>query len=139
MPVLLRSQDLWARKYAQERPFPIAITWEVIERHNLEDASGIKHVNPKAVSAAELIDNDFANYCHAFQRVGKEYGIALKHNYFSRLDMLSYANVARGTEIPHTLLMGPWDEEAIKFLFWLVMGGARIDWLSSTSGEVLLL
>lgn len=48
-------------------------------------------------------------------------------------------DVASGVEIPESLLHGPWDEAKIKFLFWIVkLGGATIDWLNSTSGEVAL-
>jgi len=48
-------------------------------------------------------------------------------------------DVADGVEIPTSLLLGPWDEAKIKHLFWLVKsGGATIDWLNSTSGEVAL-
>ncbi|RAL65989.1 hypothetical protein DID88_005650 [Monilinia fructigena] len=51
----------------------------------------------------------------------------------------TYVNLPRDTEIPHKLLMGPWNEEAVRFLFWLVMGGVRIDWLTSTSGEAAII
>jgi len=39
-------------------------------------------------------------------------------------------------EIPESLLLGPWSEEQIKLLFWLVKSGVRVDWRDSTSGEV---
>ena len=142
--MLLQGQDLWVQKHALERPFSLALG--TIAFHHRDDIEGI---DPKTASAAELLDNDFAKYCNAFQRMD----VSSITDASETLDLISssveqreqifdlgsqnYANVARGTEIPHTLLMGPWDEEAVKFLFWLVMGGARIDWLASTSGEVL--
>ena len=100
--------------------------------------SGIEIVDPKTVSAAELLDNDFAAYHYVFERMDRESNLNVKAQHLARLNRPpTYVNVARSTEIPHTLLMGPWDEEAVKFLFWLVIGGACIDSLTSTSGEVL--
>lgn len=144
--MLLQGQDLWVQKYALERPFPLALG--MMAFHHGDDLEGI---DPKNASAAELLDNDFAKYCNAFQRLDISHttgasepldltlsSLVEKREHIFDLGIRNYANVARGTEIPHTLLMGPWDEEAVKFLFWLVMGGARIDWLASTSGEVLL-
>lgn len=49
---------------------------------------------------------------------------------------ISYADVGPGVEIPRSLLVGPWDEEMTKRLYWLVKNNAQIDWISSTSGEV---
>jgi hypothetical protein len=45
-------------------------------------------------------------------------------------------DLAKGTEIPHSLLLGPWTEEMIRHLYWLVKSGATLNWLTSTSGEV---
>jgi hypothetical protein len=45
-------------------------------------------------------------------------------------------DLAEGVEIPSSLLLGPWTEDNIKLLFWLIRAGARIDWVNSTSGEV---
>lgn len=134
------------QKYALERPFPLALGMVAFDHgENLEG------IDPKNASSAELLDNDFAKYCNAFRRMDVSYttgapetvdstlpGLVERREQIFDLGIRNHANVARGTEIPHTLLMGPWDEEAVKFLFWLVMGGARIDWLASTSGEVLL-
>ncbi|TGO28531.1 hypothetical protein BPAE_0026g00210 [Botrytis paeoniae] len=146
LSMLLQGQDLWVQKYALERPFPLALG--MIAIHHRDDIEGI---DPKNASAAELLDNDFAKYCNAFQRMDVSHttdaseimdfmsSLVEKREQIFDLGIRNYANVARGTEIPHTLLMGPWDEEAVKFLFWLVMGGARIDWLASTSGEAAII
>jgi hypothetical protein len=40
------------------------------------------------------------------------------------------------TEIPESLLRGPWSPDMIKYLFWLTRAGARIDYSASTNGEV---
>lgn len=143
--MLLRGRDLWVRKYAQERPFPKSNTqgmWDEHYRYEIE--TDMEDVDPKTASATELLNNDFAKYRYAFERMDRtsdlftagisNLNLAVEH--LKRLNVPTYVNVAKGTEIPHTLLMGPWNEEAIRFLFWLVMGGARIDWLTSTSGEV---
>jgi hypothetical protein len=45
-------------------------------------------------------------------------------------------DVARGTEIPNSLLLGPWTEESIRYLFWVTKSGAQVDFIKSTSGEV---
>jgi hypothetical protein len=49
------------------------------------------------------------------------------------------ADVETGVEIPESLLLGPWTEDQLKELFWLVKGGARINWRTSTGGEVFIL
>lgn len=49
----------------------------------------------------------------------------------------SPSEIAYGVEIPISLLSGPWTDDMIKHLFWLVRSGARIDWVQSTLGEVL--
>ncbi|TGO48132.1 hypothetical protein BCON_0250g00050 [Botryotinia convoluta] len=147
LPMLLQGQDLWIQKNALERPFPLALG--MIAFHHRDDIEGI---DPKNASAAELLDNDFAKYCNAFQRMDVSHttgasetmdltlsSLVEKREQIFDLGIRNYANVSRGTEIPYTLLMGPWDEEAVKFLFWLVMGGARIDWLASTSGEAAII
>ena len=47
-------------------------------------------------------------------------------------------DLAAGTEIPHSLLLGPWTEGMIQYLYWLIKSGATLDWIASTSGEVPL-
>jgi hypothetical protein len=49
----------------------------------------------------------------------------------------TYIGVSDGTEIPHTLLLGPWTEESTRHLFWMVkFGGAELEWVTSAIGEV---
>lgn len=141
LPVLIRSQDLWVRKYAQGRPFPTTIIQRLWSEPFGSDIrkSGIKDVDPKTVSAVRLFDNDFAKFCYIFRRAEQTPDFNMKIQHLSGSKIHDYVNMATGTEIPNTLLIGPWDEEAIKFLYWLVMGGARIDWLTSTSGEAAII
>ena len=40
------------------------------------------------------------------------------------------------TEIPESLLKGPWSPDMVEYLFWLTRAGARIDYSASTNGEV---
>ena len=47
-------------------------------------------------------------------------------------------DIHEDVEIPISLLLGPWTEDMISHLFWLVKSGARIGWLNSTTGEVNL-
>ncbi|TGO88703.1 hypothetical protein BPOR_0146g00060 [Botrytis porri] len=146
LPILLQGQDLWVQKNALERPFQLALGMAAF--HHGDNIEGI---DPKNASAAELLDDDFAKYCNAFQRMDISHtadapetmdlmsSLGEKREQIFDLGIRNYANIAKGTEIPHTLLMGPWNEEAVKYLFWLVMGGARIDWLASTSGEAAII
>ncbi|QSZ36590.1 hypothetical protein DSL72_006470 [Monilinia vaccinii-corymbosi] len=140
LPVLLRGRDLWVRKYSQERPFPITITQEMWHQNYRDDIeTGIEDVDPKTVSAAELLDNDFAKYRYVFERIKGDSDMYEVVQHVRNLDIPNYVNLSRDTEIPYTLLMGPWDEEAVRFLFWLAMGGVRIDWSTSTSGEAAVI
>lgn len=40
------------------------------------------------------------------------------------------------TEIPESLLRGPWSPDMVMYLFWLTRAGVSIDYSASTSGEV---
>ncbi|KFY43268.1 hypothetical protein V495_04041 [Pseudogymnoascus sp. VKM F-4514 (FW-929)] len=40
------------------------------------------------------------------------------------------------TEMPESLLRGPWSPDMVMYLFWLIRAGARIDYSASTNGEV---
>ncbi|KFY69845.1 hypothetical protein V499_09693 [Pseudogymnoascus sp. VKM F-103] len=40
------------------------------------------------------------------------------------------------TEIPESLLRGPWSPDMVMYLFWLTRAGATIDYSASTNGEV---
>ncbi|KAG9236068.1 hypothetical protein BJ875DRAFT_457351 [Amylocarpus encephaloides] len=45
-------------------------------------------------------------------------------------------DIERAVEVADSLLSGPWNEDQIKLLYWIVKSGAQIDWLKSTCGEV---
>ena len=81
------------------------------------------------LSAQEFFENDFKEFStFAKLRDGPEiwqnctWGVTF--------------DVAKDVEIPITLLLGPWTEESIRYLFWVTKSGAGVDFITSTSGEV---
>jgi hypothetical protein len=57
----------------------------------------------------------------------------------SHFEWSAASDLAAGVEIPSSLLLGPsWTDEMIRYLFWLVKSGARVEWFTSISGEVKL-
>lgn len=40
------------------------------------------------------------------------------------------------TELPESLLRGPWSPDMVMYLFWLIRAGASINYSESTNGEV---
>ena len=47
-----------------------------------------------------------------------------------------YCCLAKGVELPHSILRGPWGEEEIRYLFWVMDAGGELNWTTSTTGEV---
>jgi hypothetical protein len=89
------------------------------------------------VSAARIFDISFGQYLETMKTAKEEDSAELLNvNLQLRGLWWVHLDVAEGTQIPISLLMGPWDEDALKYLFWFVNAGAQIDWVSSTSGEV---
>ena len=72
---------------------------------------------------------DFAGFCDFTEEID---GPSVWHtcNWDRNTD------VSDGLEIPISLLSGPWSEDMIRYLFWVVKSGAQIDWINSTIGEV---
>jgi hypothetical protein len=84
------------------------------------------------LNAIEYFNNDFTSFSEFVQERDGSWT-------WEHCTWHTNKDVADGVEIPTSLLLGPWDEAKIKHLFWLVKsGGATIDWLNSTSGEVAL-
>jgi hypothetical protein len=81
------------------------------------------------MTAVEYFNNDFASFSEFMQE--RDGGYIWESSSWS-----VNKDVHQDTEIPSSLLLGPWTENNIKLLFWAVKSGARIDWLKSTSGEV---
>jgi hypothetical protein len=80
------------------------------------------------MTAVEYFNNDFAGFSEFMQERDGGY-------IWESCSWSVNKDVHRDTEIPSSLLLGPWTENNIKLLFWAVKSGARIDWLNSTSGE----
>ncbi|PQE24429.1 Actin cortical patch protein [Rutstroemia sp. NJR-2017a BBW] len=128
LPVVLRSKDIWRE------------SWEDVWGNGEND----ENYRYNVVSAVRILDNSYAKYLEviktAKEEASKEEASAEVLNDSLQLRGLIYVylDVAEGTQIPTSLLMGPWDEDALKYLFWFVSAGAQIDWVSSTSGETLI-
>ncbi|KAM3075877.1 magnesium ion transporter [Clarireedia jacksonii] len=137
LPVVLRSKDIWKEKYAPNRAVE-SVTTQWLDK--LDDSvSEDEGVRSDIVSAACILDNNFAEYSEFMKKAKEESSMELLNiNLYHRPFLLLSLDVAEGTQIPISLLMGPWDEDALKYLFWFVQAGAKIDWVSSTSGEAAL-
>ena len=46
-----------------------------------------------------------------------------------------YHCLAKGVELPHSILCRPWTEETIQYLFWVMNAGGTLNWTTSTTGE----
>lgn len=53
-----------------------------------------------------------------------------------KIDFGIQQDVDEGTEIPESLLSGPWDKEKVRYLFWFLKSGAKLNWHTSVTGEV---
>jgi hypothetical protein len=84
----------------------------------------------RQLTPAMYFEDDFTVFSSYVQRQHTTENMTLQWD--------TYVDVAKDLEIPQSLLLGPWNEEKTRFLYWLVKGGARFDWLNSTSGEVWL-
>jgi hypothetical protein len=80
-------------------------------------------------SPAKYFEEDFMAFSNYVERQ-----IENRTSVFYKWD--TYIDFAGGVEIPRSLLLGPWTEEMIRHLYWMVKGGAQLNWLTSTSGEV---
>ncbi|KAI1007845.1 hypothetical protein K3495_g380 [Podosphaera aphanis] len=61
------------------------------------------------------------------------------YGHFDVLQLFIIDNCAIGVQIPNRLLQGPWSDEDVKYLFWIIKSGARVGQLDSTSREVALI
>jgi len=75
------------------------------------------------------LDDDFTDFCTT---CSEDDGPAI----WDTCNWQSATELAYGVEIPINLLAGPWTDEMLKHLYWLVKSGASIDWVQSTLGEV---
>jgi hypothetical protein len=76
---------------------------------------------------------DFAD----FKRLSSD--IIVKNMFFEfkpRWVWISFLHMHPQFDIPESLLQGPWTEDMVEYLFWLIRAGAKIGWTNSTNGEV---
>jgi hypothetical protein len=133
---VLRSKDIWREKYAPDRVVASVNTnWEDVWGDSERD----ENYRYNVVSAARILDNSYAQYLEVMKTAKEETSAEVLNSTLQLRGLFDvYLDVAEGTQIPTSLLTGPWDEDALKYLFWFVTAGAKIDWVSSTSGEVSL-
>lgn len=93
------------------------------------DINGDEISPPVPATAREYLEIDYRGFCDFAEEVD---GPPIWHccNWARNTDL------SDGLELPITLLSGPWSEDMLKYLFWLVRSGAQIDWIGSTLGEV---
>jgi hypothetical protein len=96
------------------------------EGKELEDAI----MSSKTV--AQRFDKDFAQFLDFIERAKFDESFWDSSNELFGMT----AELAQGVEIPHSLLLGPWTEGMIRYLYWIVKSGAQFDWSTSTNGEV---
>ena len=97
-----------------------------------ENESESEDGNIPELTATKYFNDDFASFSGFVQEPDGA-------DIWESCSWYTEKDVASGVEIPESLLLGPWDETKIKFFFWMVKsGGATIDWLNSTNGEVAL-
>ncbi|KAH6647065.1 hypothetical protein BKA67DRAFT_425405 [Truncatella angustata] len=110
---ILDCLDSWVYRFARNRFFQHQKLWgDPDSQHQLDDDSG-----------------DYGNFKSARQYFLHDYDA-----FCSNLDddlpppdlQPSWMEVHHETQIPDSLLTGPWDEDAMQKLFWLVRAGARL-------------
>lgn len=87
-----------------------------------------KTLVPGGQSYSAAFEKDYRNFCKV---------IAKGEDYIRLCNWDKYVCIHYRTEIPDKLLTGPWTEDDIRLLFWLVRCGACVQWgAESTTAEV---
>ncbi|KAE8440571.1 hypothetical protein EG329_007229 [Mollisiaceae sp. DMI_Dod_QoI] len=126
LPIILNAKEAWIRRYAKEGPSKL--TWFVLNKDQPsedEEQQDLPQMTPH-----EYLETDFQGFSNLI--LGQRDGGWL----WDQCSWDRNSDVADGIELPQSLLSGPWDEDMLKYLFWLTKSGAGIDWLNSTNGEV---
>ncbi|KAK8024128.1 hypothetical protein PG993_012194 [Apiospora rasikravindrae] len=125
---IMECWDLWVKRHGRDRFFQHQKLWgspDTPNRLDSSDPDGLEGSPPPSGMAYFLHDYDsfVAKSAHNMTYLG---------------DHTSLIEVHCDTEIPDKLLTGPWDEAAVKKLFWLVRAGARLSatqtWESTLEG-----
>ncbi|KAH8684558.1 hypothetical protein BGZ60DRAFT_397826 [Tricladium varicosporioides] len=127
---LLKAKDSWRKKQPFEEQPSTLCRWFCAPAYGKgkNDLINFGHVPTHIISEEEYLDEDYLMFCKftANQYVGQP------------VSFMDTADVEHCTEIPESLLLGPWSDAQMRYLYWVVKSGARIDWLRSTSGETAL-
>ncbi|KAK2626669.1 hypothetical protein QTJ16_003844 [Diplocarpon rosae] len=130
---LVRAKDLWVQRYAKDRLFK---PHYFLRCHNPPETDSntpavAEDVTSRATSSqVEFLDRDFAGFLAYISTPDGPWP-------WATISWTTYTSLL-GVEIPQSLLLGPWSPSALKHLFYLIKSGARLSWLSSTSGEAAL-
>ncbi|KAK8005268.1 hypothetical protein PG990_011305 [Apiospora arundinis] len=121
--------DLWVKRYGRDRFYQHEKLWGNPDTPNRLDCGS----EPDDLEGATPISG-MAYFMHDYDSfVAKS-----AHNMTYLGDHTSLIEVHCDTEIPEKLLTGPWNEDEVKKLFWLVRAGARLSatqtWESTLEG-----
>lgn len=155
----MRAKEAWIQRYAADRPFvpmyfikamnpPNALAHPrdlpsepLISQHTtpppeqpLPPSSEPPSPPPLRLTPREYHDLDYASF---LQFLSTPDGPS-PYPYISWSSSPSspYSTLSPETELPHSLLTPPFTPQNLQHLFHLLKSGARISWLTSTSGEV---
>ncbi|CZT47755.1 uncharacterized protein RSE6_08357 [Rhynchosporium secalis] len=156
LEVMLRAKEVWIQKYADDRQFePLYFLKEKNTTASplLPDSDSDPDSAPQdlgntsptdtesllpapaatpRLTPSEYLETDYADFL-SFTSSSPD-GPWPWHT----ISWRSYTDLSPTLEIPHTLLCPTFTPSSLKYLFHLLRHGARISWLSSTSGEVAL-
>ncbi|CZS98751.1 uncharacterized protein RCO7_06432 [Rhynchosporium graminicola] len=156
LEVMLRAKEVWIQKYADDRQFePLYFLKEknTTASPPLPDSNSDSDSAPQDVGNTSPTDTESLLLAPATtprltpsQYLETDYADFLSFTSSSpdgpwpwhTICWSSYTDLSPTLEIPHSLLSPPFTPSSLKYLFHLLRHGARISWLSSTSGEVAL-
>ncbi|KAI5925786.1 hypothetical protein F4810DRAFT_708299 [Camillea tinctor] len=116
---ILNCWDLWVQLHARGRHFEHSQIWNSPESPSIGVPAGIYD---DTQGARRYFFQDY----HDFRQVEELKRPDLVALYHRGQRSVTWIEVHPNTRIPDFLLMGPWNEEALQKLFWLVRAGARL-------------
>ncbi|KAH6724978.1 hypothetical protein BKA61DRAFT_41039 [Leptodontidium sp. MPI-SDFR-AT-0119] len=154
LEVLLRAKEVWIQKYAGDRPFKPLYFLKEKNITSTPQPSDYPEPDPDPSNDidnnSETIDTLPPPQPSTPRLTPSEYHTAdfTAFQFFTSepdgpwpwhtITWSSYNEFSPTLEIPHSLLSSPFAPNTLAYLFHLLKSGARISWLSSTSGEVAL-
>ncbi|KAI1335357.1 hypothetical protein F5Y15DRAFT_252773 [Xylariaceae sp. FL0016] len=124
VPLILDCWDAWVRRYANQRLFQHVGIWNA---PCTADDGDMTHGN-----ARQYFLHD---YC-AFRQIECQDDTESAVDFQRELNTVTRIEVHKDTQIPDQLLVGPWTDDTLQKLFWLVRAGARLS--SEQTWEVTL-